>query len=114
MSLSELPNVCHLPLKQIRELIPQGMSRDKWQFMIDWTGVGIPNCFSSPNEVINRKEFQLFQQQLADRLRQPMDEKAIDWIWDRMRATSNTGASGYADRYRPTGSAYEEGIPAYR
>jgi hypothetical protein len=101
-------------LQSKKDVIPPGITRDKWFFMIDWTGIGIPNCFSNVDYLTDKNEFMLFQNQLSRRLQEPMDEELIDWIWDEMKATSSIGADGYVDRFRPTGDAFENGIRAYR
>jgi hypothetical protein len=97
-----------------RETPPDSMSQEKWKFMVDMTGIGIPNCFSDANHIIDSQAFGDFAQELLDRLERPIDEQTIDWIWDNMATYSTIGKNGYVYRFRPTGSAFENGLKAYQ
>jgi len=97
-----------------RNTPPDNMSHEKWEFMIDWTGIGTGNCFSETNHIKDPEAFGDFSQELIDRLERPIDEQTIDWIWDNMATYSTIGENGYVDRFRPTGNAFEKGLKAYQ
>lgn len=97
-----------------RKTPPDSMSQEKWEFMVDVTGIGIPNCFSDANHITDPHAFEDFSQELLDRLERPIDEQTINWIWDNMATYSTIGKNGYVYRFRPTGSAFENGLKAYQ
>ena len=97
-----------------RNTPPDNMLPEKWEFMIDWTGIGTGNCFCDANHITNAHAFGDFAEELLDRLERPIDEQTIDWIWDNMETYSTIGKGGYVYRFRPTGQAFENGLKAYQ
>ncbi len=97
-----------------RKTPPESMGREKWEFQVDYTGIGIANCFSDVDHITDDLGFARFSKDLLDRLQQPIDESEIDWIWDKMKVYSTIGSRGYVDRFRPTGDAFESGLMEYR
>ena len=89
-------------LKTLVNKRPPHIPAGQWEFMVGWTLNMHFNCAGIYTSV-NLPRGQIFAASLKERLKNPIDDSLIDWIWDEYAECTKLGKN-YSDKYRPTRS----------
>lgn len=87
-------------LEQKKITPPDGVTQEQWDTILGWTQTAFFNVFYTPDYLIERTRFAVFQRELSRRLSGDIDVDTIAWMWGELASIGKNGVD-YSNAYRP-------------